>query len=301
MDEGVTMDHSNTNWQFGQSYLAMYRRELSSYGLPGDDVGHCLLERMALLDMLTHVLDDERRAITLAKKVFAYGESIGEVFAEETKSLVLQGSLLTDIGKTGSPQASRTQQLITTKIFSIDDPKNCDPSTVSFYTHLIECFGSGRGSAMYAELYGFDDDIDRDLDGASGTLFTFRKFIDKHTSWGLELLRENGIPERVATAAMSHHFLESVNPHHILDDNGVYRSLGDSTTSIGTAEVLITLLDKYDAIRTRSGVDHETAITYLTNIVDGSGPRYRSMRENIIKYHLEETMRRMIHLIDKAL
>jgi len=295
------MTTSDLSWGFSQSRLERYREELRSYGLPADTIGEELLERMAVLDALTHVLVDERRAIILAKRIFAMSPDHGVTFPAETQALVMQGSLLTDIGKTGSPQATPLQQYITARIFSIDDPVNRDPSTVSFRTYLRECYGDEAGDDIFYQLYGCDRDIDIDAETPAVDLLTFREFIDKHTTWGLELLVRNHVPLRVAMTAMSHHFLESVNPHHILDDVGRFHLLGPQAPSIGVPEILIALLDKYDAVRTRSGANHDDAIEYLTEIVDGGQPRYRRMREHIDHLGLYERMRRMIDFIDRIL
>ncbi len=290
-----------SKWHISSEILDLYRDELTSYGLNGNWVGVELLERMVILDTITHVLEDERRAIVYAQKIFEHLENRGTPLSHKDKTIICQGTLLTDIGKTGSPYATVFQQFAVTKIFSFDDPDNHDPRDIKFRDYLKKIFGDNIGHKLYLSLIGMDKDLDRDISSIDG-IFTFRDFIDKHTIWGFKILMKNNIPLRIAVSAMSHHFLEGVNPYHVLSNDGKFCMFtGENKPNIGLPEVVITLLDKYDAIRTRSHATHVTAIDYLTAIIDGTNPRYTEMRRNINKFKLYDTMRHIVDTMNIAL
>jgi hypothetical protein len=218
-------------------------------GLDALRLDSALCARMALLGELSATFEDNQRAMDLAEHVFEHSAQQGAAFTETEKTTVRVGSLLSDIGKTGPPNATPEQQRLIAGIFAIEGVSD---ERISVATLLR----TQRAEDADAQLARF---------GALGLdpEMTVRQFWNLHTTWTLELLQHSMVPKEAVAAAAAHHLLEDVNPHSIVGEDGRFTAAFGSNLTFDRAEKLVILLDKYDAVRRRGRRDHVAAMAWL--------------------------------------
>ena len=171
-----------------------------------------IFDRLVLLDQRSPFMEDEARCMALAEQVFAFAEEEEMAWRDQEKHLVLKGTLLSDIGKTGPKDARPDQAELVVKIFTIENVT--DPARRTMEALFRE---------EYVREYPMDDVEERmqafqDL-GLSLTM-TIRQFYNKHAEWTAEIINHDGIGSEVIAIASLHHVLEGVNPEGFLREDG---------------------------------------------------------------------------------
>jgi hypothetical protein len=235
---------------------------LKEIGLEIDKIRPDIINRLVLLDEATHVVEDEHKAMHMAKAVFNwYKENKPEKsWSEEEMREVLIGSIFSDIGKTGPRMANLEQQRMVAAIYSIDSKDwGSDEDKMSL--------------ARYMEKY-FSQDFGRRIEicksAGINVEMVMRKFWDMHANWTLEIISGDGVPPEAVAAAASHHFIQGNNPQNIIGADGRFAKYFGENLSFDRPEKLICLLDVYDAFRRRGLMTHEQAILALRKKIDSS-------------------------------
>lgn len=193
----------------------------------------------------------------------------------------MNGTLLSDVGKTGPKDALPDQAELVTKMFTIDNV--ADPNHRTVEELLRE---------EYARAYPTDD-VAAQLQAfqAMGLplTMTIRQFYNKHAEWTSEIINHDGIGSEVVAVASLHHILEGVNPEGFFQEDGTLSNAGENLR-FDRPEKLVILLDKYDAARQRAKKTHEEAIQYLRDYIVKSG-----------RFGDDEEFQNLITLLDQAL
>ncbi len=228
-------------------------------GITASELDPVLVERVRLLFARTETVADCATALQLAERVFEYCAATGAPFSKLEKDTVRFGTLFSDIGKTGPLDASHEQQQLIADMFAVERVPSGQISVTEFFQTYFSAEADARIRRF--ESLGLDPDM------------RMREFWNLHVGWTLELLRDRAPFPELIPAAASHHLLEKVNPDSIVAQDGTFtESFGDNT-DFDRAEKLIVVLDKYDAARRRSGMDHESAVKWLRQLI-ARNPRF---------------------------
>ena len=182
---------SQTDLEIGRD-LASYKLLFQEAGLDPDTIDTRLLERFALLDEKTPVLDDERLMMQYADKVFDYCDRVDSENAMDVygRRVVRLGTLLADIGKTGPLDATPEQQTLVTEMYAIDEPFDGNKSV----TEYLETFFPNEYQARMETFKTLKLDPD----------MTMRDFWNMHAKWSFDLVSMGKAPDEIAyTAAMA--------------------------------------------------------------------------------------------------
>ncbi len=228
-------------------------KALSRAGIQPDELDPLLAQRMRLLASHTETVADSVQIIDLAERVFERCVSLGQPFSDVEKSTVVLGSLFSDIGKTGPAHATLPQQQLIVDMFSVERVPNGLISVEEFF----RTYFPKDADARLLTFEGLGQDCQ----------MTMRAFWNLHVGWTLELLRDRLVFREAVPAAASHHLLEHINPDSIVSEDGSYTLPFGSNAEFNRAEKLIVILDKYDASRRRSGLDHDGAMSWLRQLI----------------------------------
>ena len=221
-----------------------------------------IVKRLELLNSLTNFIEEEKESLGLAQKLFNYyeKEKPEKSFAKEEKDATLIGLILADIGKSGPPNASESQQALIIRIFGIEGVKDTKAPVRDFIEDKFSDTAE-RDIQLFRDL-GLDPSI------------PIEKFWRLHSGWTLKIIEGDGIPEEDLPGAVLHHVLEGDNVD-LIDEQGNYKTLvvdGEVKLRFGEnrrfdrPEKLVPLLDKYIAFLKRlSGKTHQEAIEFLRN------------------------------------
>jgi hypothetical protein len=224
-----------------------------------------LLARFRLLAAHTETVSDSERMASRARDVFRYCAKTkpSQAFSEVERRIVVLGCLFSDVGKTGPASAEPDEQRLIVEMFAVEGVRD-DQQPVSEF--LRTHFPDGDERSRRFTTLGLSPQM------------SLRAFWNLHSSWTLQIVEAGGVPPEVVAAAATHHLLDDVNPDTIVaSDRRFTRSFGDNA-SFDRAEKLIILLDKYDALRRRSGRSHEQAMAWLRERLD-SNARFRGDEE----------------------
>jgi hypothetical protein len=223
-----------------------------------------VVHRMLLLAQYTETFDDGTRIVDMAERVFEHCEATGKMFSPHDQDVVRIGSLFSDIGKTGPKRATRKQQRLVARMFSIEGVRNDQMPVAEFFATY---FAAEQTSATrtFVEL-GLDPNM------------PMRSFWNLHSEWTFELLRGSGIPPEAIPAAAAHHLLEHINPSDLVADDGSFTHSFGRNSNFDRPEKLVILLDKYDAVRRRGRRSHDEAITWLRQLL-ARHPRFPADQE----------------------
>jgi hypothetical protein len=259
----------------------MIRQLLDRIGVDTEKLNPRIFDRLVLLDQRSPFMEDEACCIDLADRVFAFAEEQGAGWSPQEKRLVMNGTVLSDIGKTGPRDARPDQTELIVKMFTIGNVSDPDHRTVE---------------QLFREEYQHNyptDDVEQQMqafqDLGLPLRMTIRQFYDKHAEWTTEIINHDGIGSDVIAVAALHHVLEGVNPEGFLREDDSIASAG-SNTRFDRPEKLVILLDKYDAARQRSKKTHAEAIQYLQGYI-GKSERFGD----------DEEFRNLIALLDRSL
>jgi hypothetical protein len=207
--------------------------------------------RMRLLADRTETVADCARIAARAGELFRYYErqKPGARFTELEKRIVLIGSVFADIGKTGPSFADAASQRLIVDMFSVEGVRDDQQSVATFLEHSFPADAAERKDRFAA--LGLDPGM------------SIRAFWNLHTGWTLDILRDAGLPSETIAAAATHHLLDDINPQSIVDVDGRFSAGFGDNDRFDRAEKLVILLDKYDALIRRGGLDHERAIRWL--------------------------------------
>lgn len=223
-----------------------------------------IIKRLELLNSLTNFIEEEKESLGLAQKLFDYYEKERpeEAFTREEKEETLIGLILADIGKSGPPNASESQQALIIRIFGIEGVTDIKAPVRDFIEDKFPDTAE-RDIQLFRDM-GLDPDMPID------------KFWRLHSGWTLKIIEGDGIPEEDLPGAVLHHVLEGDNVD-LIDEEGNYQTLnvdGEVKLRFGEnrrfdrPEKLVPLLDKYQARLTRlENQTHQDAIEFLRNFL----------------------------------
>lgn len=263
-----------------QRELAALRQQFDEVcvraGLVPSHMSPELAGRMLLLAEHTLTFEDCVRAIDLADEIFAFCERRLQPFTAADQMIVRVGSLFSDIGKTGPARANLSQQHIVARLFAIEGVRNEKVSLGAF----IDDHFPKESQRIIDELGQL---------GVRGDL-TLRQFWNLHSRWTFEILEPSNLPPEAVAAAATHHLLEHANPGELVDENDRFTRDFGTNIAFDRPEKLVILLDKYDAVRRRGHRDHDGAMAWLRDLINGH-PRFAGDTE----------FRELLNVLDEAL
>lgn len=239
----------------GEATIASLRSICRDVGLELDALSPLVLERMRLLAEVTKTAADGTNIVRIANAVFAHGEAADppRPWSESERRIVILGSIFADIGKTGPVDADAAGQRLVAEMFAVEGVKDEAQSVETFFRAYFPADADERIRRFRA--LGLEPSM------------SMRYFWNLHTGWTFEIVEAGGVPREVIVAAATHHLLDHVNPHHVVEDDGSFsRSFGENL-AFDRAEKLVIVLDKYDALRRRASLSHEAAIAWLRSWV----------------------------------
>ncbi len=280
------------------TFRRYFEREVLTPTLESQETySKALRERILFQESVQNTCEDERVCLQIGKEVGieiinSFFQYLPEYHYSDLMNLFLvsfQGTLLSDLGKTGPLHATKKERALISKIYAVETPFPVPPHKLSMRDFLI--LGQETGDPFFAP---------HTLDGHLKTLedmgiahCNVREFLNLHAQWTFDILeQETDIPFEVKLNAGLHHLLEGVIPvyggepvlkelprrAHASDPHPTGSDLffthlplpreGDKTPNDHEkllSQVLITiLLDKYQA-RRRFSRSHEEQIAWLRN------------------------------------
>lgn len=225
-------------------------------------------EKLLLLAEHTDTLDDEAQAMDFAIDLnrFYKERDLDVEFSDDEMADVFEGSFATDIGKTGPREASTRLSTLIAKLYGLK--------------------GARADEVLFEKARQIDPDQAEELLESVGftQTSTMRDLYNRHVYWSYEIIKDTGFSERAKLAAGAHHILDGENgnyPRELFDETGKILSGEFTGEYIGKVELLVMLLDKYDAQRTRARVSHEQAIKWLRSLE--SLATYQRLNESVKK------------------
>lgn len=226
-----------------------------------DQLDRETLDRFELLAE-SGFLDYEQNGIEICRSVFRWYEVTApeKKFSNTEQQETEIGFAISDIGKTGPIWAASEQKKL---IISMFKEKNID-ETITVAEFFQKYFKPESAAWAQIELF-----MSMNLDPS----MTMRQFYDRHSEWTFDIaLNEKSFPLNAVGAAAAHHYVQGINPHNIIIRAGgqIKIRFKDREFTYDRPEKLLTLADKYDGLRTRSGYDHATVIEILRLVISKS-------------------------------
>lgn len=237
------------------------RSILAEIGYARESFGPELVMYMAYLGSRSNTMGDEMRARQYAEFIAEVQKGPHALSAEGWRH-VDRASTFTDLGKAG-PFAERIglAQQVVTRLYA----ENAKWPPTATLGSFVEKFFPNESDAIRSAL--------PTVPGVSEDM-TMRAFWDAHSQWTYDILKGVGMPADVLLSASAHHVLEGENA--IPKDGGVpivnletgrFQALGIDR-ALDMREVMVILIDKYEANMTRSGSTHEGAMAWLRDYVE---------------------------------
>ena len=230
-----------------------------------------LRDRLDVLARLSPTTADEASAMKAAGDIFEYIDEHDpdRSYSRGERLLVRVGTLLSDIGKTGPPNANEEQQELILRIFAIENVPDRETVTLTEFFAREKALKRPWELVWYYRIFSRQwqqhlQRIIRSL-GLDPDRMTLKELHDLHSAWTYDLLsvEDSGIPPRAIPAAACHHRTRGDNPRGIIADDDTYTVDFGSNKAFSRAEKLVNALDIYDACRRRSGMTHQEAIAAL--------------------------------------
>ncbi len=226
-------------------YLTRAKELATQTGLDWNKLTENTKERFVKMADVGH-LESSENMNQLAKKILERPD----IAAMKTIILqnVMQGSTLSDIGKTGPRGVTETQSNFIAEIFKIRGVKNPEKIKVAeFVDNRLSHFETPEKRMILL----------KSLERYIPPHMTMREFYNLHTEWSLEIIgKEKIISQKVKDIVARHHTLDrEKNP----DDE------------LTPEDKLVILLDQYDARRIRGGENHENTLAWIEEKIKNNG------------------------------
>mgnify|MGYP000877932214 CR=1 FL=1 len=246
---------SNDAERASEATIASLRAICREVGLDLDALSPFVLERMRLLAEVTKTATDGANIVRIANAVFARADDggSGRPWSASERRIVILGSIFADIGKTGPLDADAEGQRLVAEMFAVEGVKDEAQSVETFFRAYFP--GDADERIRRFRALGLDASM------------SMRYFWNLHTGWTFEIVEAGGVPREVIVAAATHHLLDHINPHHVVEDDGRFSEPFGENVAFDRAEKLVIVLDKYDALRRRAALTHEAAIAWLRSWV----------------------------------
>ncbi|MFA5076554.1 MAG: HD domain-containing protein [Patescibacteria group bacterium] len=172
-------------------------------------------------------------------------------------------AILHDIGKTGPIQATTPEQRqLVIKLFGPKNVPNASDQPLESLVNKVFPEQKQRGQSLDSlKKMGLKlnpDSATQNHDLQDGTVLNFWRLHDDWTYDILEKTRNNypagPLDQTITQIAASHHLLENKNPAHLPSDND--SKLDERTANILKASRVLAMVDQYQALRRRSGLNH---------------------------------------------
>ncbi len=194
---------------------------------------------------------DDEKMLELADEMFSKLEEVGEPFSEFEKAVVRYGIVFADIGKTGPVGTSPEDQRNLMEMFNVEGLPTGQITVEEFIETYI---APEKKEACRKTLLkiGFPPPDKT----------TMTDFWNAHGKWMWEILKNDSlIPKEFTPGAIFHQILERVN-EDLLDGERLKGDFGGND-KFDRAEMLVILIDKYNACHNRSKIPHSKTIEIL--------------------------------------
>ncbi len=203
-------------------------------------------------------------AIEMAKMIDKNWEHLDLPVADKKKMILC--ALLHDVGKAGPEQASPAARKLCVWLFHkqhhVQTEIDVRKLKVMDFIHTSDYPDPNEARALLTDKDALNI---ADLDNLS-----MIDFWRMHVDWTYDILSKHLSPEvdeRVVIITSSHHILDGKNPAGITEDQV---PLASQWLEIAEEYQVLTLVDKYQALRQRSACSHEDAIKILLSMVNTS-------------------------------
>lgn len=203
-------------------------------------------------------------AIEMAKMLDKNWEHLGLENIDKKKMLVC--ALLHDVGKSGPEQASIEARQLCLWLFHkqhhVQTEIDVRELKVMDFINTSDYPDPKRARELLTAKDG--------LNIANLDNLTMIDFWRMHVDWTYDILSQHlskEVDEKIVVVTASHHLLDGKNPAHLEDDKLPTESRWLEMTE---QYQVLTLVDKYQALRHRSAMSHEEAVAFLLQMIDAS-------------------------------
>lgn len=217
---------------------------------------------------------------------YLYQEIGKDFLTEEEYQIARQGTVLSDIGKAGGPMMTELDKRLAVALYSFKNVPGGSSKTVMSLLHdhapdLVRQLEVADEGTLLQELSHLTQSAELSLSGEDDwknvTLQSF--WSGGHTMWTYQHLMQpdTQVDPSVFPSAVLHHVFEGQNPGNILLNNGEFNQPYGERTVFGKPELLVLLVDKYDAMVERGKIgskegaieriSHDQAIASLSNLI----------------------------------
>ncbi|RMD50481.1 hypothetical protein D6827_03955 [Candidatus Parcubacteria bacterium] len=241
-----------------------------------------IMKRLELLNRETMTVKDERSAGVYAIGIYEFLKISGveNKLSRADLSVIIAAGFLTDIGKTGPRNALPEVSLLITEMHAIDSNVNPGMKIGDFLRDYIG--GDYEKQKILLATAGVDAEK-----------MIMRDFWDMHVFWTAGIIADCPAPAEVKIGALAHHILEGNRPKGINKDGSV--NIFGTKRGLEQTEILVMLLDKYDAQRRRAGRDHKEAVKWIRRYVENN------KNFDALKPAVQKIIKENIDIIDEAL
>ncbi len=209
-------------------------------------------------------------AIEMAQMIDRNWEHLGLEDADKKKMLVC--ALLHDVGKAGPEKASLEARQLCLWLFHkqhhIQSEIDVRELKVMDFINTSDYPDPSQARRLLTTQDG--------LNIANLDNLTMIDFWRMHVDWTYDILSQHlskEVDEKVVVIAASHHLLDGKNPAELAEDEIPPES---QWLEVAEEYQVLTLVDKYQALRQRSACSHEEAVRILLSMVDNS-----KLRDNL--------------------
>lgn len=212
-------------------------------------------------------------AIEMAKMLDKNWEHLGLVNVDKQKMLVC--ALLHDVGKSGPEAASSETRKLCLWLFHkkhhIKDDVDVREMKMIDFIDSSDLENKQEAKCILAE------DLALDIENLS-----MIDYWSKHVDWTFDILSQHlggEVDDEVVLITASHHLLDGKNPANLKEED---LPRGSHWLEVMEEYQILTLVDKYQAFRQRSGLSHEQTIVILLKKIDQSNLS-ESLKDNYRK------------------
>lgn len=231
----------------------------AEFGIELEDIDASVLER--LVEMHSEEDSHFYDAIEMAKMLDKNWEYLGLSNFDKQKMLVC--ALLHDVGKSGpesaSPEARQLCLWLFRKKHHIKDNEDVRSMKMSDFIDSSDLEDKPKTKRLLSEELALDIENLSMID-----------FWSKHVDWTFDILSQHldgEVDDEVVLITSSHHLLDGKNPANLKEED---LPRGAHWLELIEEYQILTLVDKYQAFRQRSGFSHEQTIVILLNMIEHS-------------------------------